>query len=131
MPKDYQRTERIAEVIRCELAQVIQQVLRDPRLGWITVVEAQVTKDLAYAKVYVSIIEEEQAPQSIKILNQAAGYLRTTLAQRVKLRTIPKLTFYHDDSLVKGNRLTQIIEQSMAEQQPSVDDNSDSTPDNV
>lgn len=124
MPKEFSRTGRVADVLQRELAQIIQKEMRDPRVGMITISEVRVTKDLAQAKVFVSILddEEEKVKQVMKALNDASGFLRTQLAGRVTLRTTPKLFFTYDDSLIRGNRLQKLIDEAVAQDKPNDDE---------
>lgn len=110
MARDFSRTDRIADVIQRDLAQIIHQEMRDPRVGLITLAEVKVSKDLAYAKVYVSVMLEAQAKETLEILNKAAGFLRAALAKRLKIRTVPALSFVYDDTTIKANRLSKIID---------------------
>lgn len=116
MAKDFSRTDRLNELVQRELAQMIQQEVKDPRLGMVTVSAVEITRDLAYAKVYVSIYDtDDKIKQNLAILNHAAGFLRSMLAKRIKIRTVPELHFIYDNSIVEGQRLSSIIDQAIAE----------------
>jgi ribosome-binding factor A len=126
MPKDFQRTDRIAEQLKRELAQLIQYEVKDPRLvGWITVSDVTVTRDLQFAKVYVSFLatetSEDDIQQSMDILKQSVPFLRSQLAKRMQLRKMPDLTFIYDDSMQKGNHLVDVIEKAIAKDKPESD----------
>lgn len=108
-PKEYNRTARIADVMQRELAQMIQKELRDARVGMVTISDVEVTKDLSYSNVYVTIYPASQQEESIKILNSAAGFLRSLLAKRMMLRTVPKLVFHYDDTLDKSDRINKLL----------------------
>ncbi len=108
-PKEYSRTDRIGDLIQRELSHFIQQELRDERIGMVTVSEVEVTKDLSHAKVYVTIYDLEKIVESIETLNRASGYLRSLLAKRLTLRTVPKLVFQYDDTLDKSDRINQLL----------------------
>lgn len=118
MPKDFSRVTRIAELIHRELAVIIQREMSDPRLGMVTLSSVDVTKDLSIAKVHFTQLES--TPESIqlgtKMLNDAAGYLRTLVAARIKIRTTPKLIFVYDDSLERGNRLQKLIRDTISQE---------------
>ncbi len=117
MAKEYSRTQRVAEQIQKELARVIQLEMKDPRLGMVTVSAVEVSRDLAFADVYVSIlgVEDQQSiDESLQILNQASGFLRSQLARAVKLRFTPKLRFYFDNSLRRGAYLSSLIDEAVA-----------------
>ena len=108
-PKEYNRTDRIADMVQRELAQLIQKELRDDRLGLVTLSDVEVTKDLSYSNVYVTIYPAEQKEESLKTLNRAAGFLRSLLAKRLMLRTVPKLVFHYDDTLDKSDRINELL----------------------
>jgi ribosome-binding factor A len=123
MAKEFSRTRRVADQIQRQMAELIQMELGDPRVGMVTVTGVDVTHEFEQARIYFTVLDEnladkEQAKKSIetstKVLNNAAGFLRTALARRLKLRTTPKLTFIYDSSMEYGNRLSDLIKQSSA-----------------
>ena len=117
MAKEFSRTQRIADQMQRELAQLIQMGMKDPRLGMVTVSAVEVSRDLSFADVYVSFLgvdEDEQIETSLKILNQASGFLRTELARAIKLRFTPKLRFFYDNSLRRGAYLSALIEEAVS-----------------
>ncbi|WP_263322475.1 30S ribosome-binding factor RbfA [Endozoicomonas sp. Mp262] len=118
MAKEYSRTQRVADQVQKELAQIIQLEMKDPRLGLVTVSAVDVSRDLAFADVYVSFLgvdEQKHIDESVEVLNHAAGFLRSQLARAVKLRFTPQLRFYYDSSLRRGQYLSSLIEQAVAE----------------
>lgn len=122
MAKDYSRLDRIGDMIKREIAVLIQQHVKDPRVGMVSVTDVKVSRDLSYAKIYVSImLPEEKIPEAIKALNHATGFLRHELAQRVELRVMPQLRFYYDDSLIRGNRIASLIDE-VTRNKPNDDD---------
>lgn len=111
--RQYGRDLRIADFVRDELATIIQQGMRDPRVGMVSVNEVSVSKDLSWADVYVSSIETESVEdrdELIGVLNKAAGYFRSELAKRHSMRTTPKPRFHYDEIVEKGPRLEALIE---------------------
>lgn len=112
MAKTSTRLDRIADMLKRELAILIQRQIKDPRVGpMVSVLEVKVSRDLSHAKAYVSfMLEPEQIPAAVDALNHAASYLRRLLAQTVELRAMPELHFFYDDTLVRANRITNIIE---------------------
>ncbi|MBK1641004.1 ribosome-binding factor A [Chromatium okenii] len=117
--KAFSRTDRIGTELRRELAQLLRDQVRDPRLANITVHEVRVTRDLAHAKVFFTCFGNDDAEQSAKtqerLLNgRLAGFLRHALAQTVQLRTIPQLHFVFDESIGYGERLSTLIDQAVA-----------------
>ena len=121
MGREYSRTLRVGEHIQRELAQLIQQEIKDPRVvGMITVADVEVSTDLAHAQVYVTVLADEandddhhrQAEAAVAALNHAAGFLRHELARRLTLRTTPALRFILDRTAEKANRLSALLEGS-------------------
>ena len=115
MPKDYPRSRRIAEQIQRELADLIRLELKDPRVpGLITVSDVEVSPDQSQAKVFFTVLGDERAiPEATQGLNRAAGFLRTQLSRRMKLRTVPQLHFEYDASVERGIRLTHLIDEAV------------------
>jgi ribosome-binding factor A len=114
--KEFNRTQRMGDQIQRELAQLIQQQMADPRLGMITVSAVEVSRDLAHAKVFISVLDEQaDAQASLDVLNKAAGYLRHELAQRTKMRVTPRLRFVYDPTLKYGSRLSTLIDTAVSE----------------
>ncbi len=126
--KDFSRTQRMGDQIQRELAQVIQQGINDPRVGMITVSGVTLTKDLAHAKVFITVLDaEHDAAQSVKILNGAAGYLRHELARRTLMRVVPKLRFIYDSTVERGANLAALINTAVkADQQHELDNQPES-----
>ena len=115
MAKEYSRTQRVADQIQRELAQVIQQEMKDPRLGMVTVSAVDVTRDLAFADVFVSFLgvdDQEQVDKSLEVLKHASGFLRSHLAHAIKLRFTPQLRFRYDTSMRRGAFLSDLIEKA-------------------
>jgi ribosome-binding factor A len=108
------RSDRVAGTLRRELAQLIQAELKDPDVGFIGLSDVEVTRDLAHARVYVTVFESEKAEQSVRALNKAAGYLRRRLGQEIRIRTVPELHFVHDASVETGQRMDDLIEAAIA-----------------
>ncbi len=114
MAREFSRTSRVASQIQREVATLISEELKDPRLGMITVQEVRVARDLSHAKVYVTAMGGDlDEAGNVTRLNGAAGFLRTMLARRVRLRTVPELRFVFDESIERGTRLTSLIEQAV------------------
>ena len=123
MPKEFPRTRRLGEQIQRELAALIHEELKDPRLGMVSISMVQVSRDLAHAKVHVSVLgNDEQSAESLKVLNHAAGFLRHKLGKILHIRVIPNLRFYHDRSLEEGARLGALINEAIASDKANKDD---------
>lgn len=115
MSSDNSRSRRVGEQLKRELAGIIHDDLKDPRLGMVTVSAVRVSRDLGYAKVYITVLgEQSKKKESMEILNHAAGFLRRSLGQCLKLRAVPALQFVYDESFEKGMHLTNLIEQAVA-----------------
>ncbi|SHM14972.1 30S ribosome-binding factor RbfA [Vreelandella subglaciescola] len=115
--REFKRTDRVADQLQKELAVLIQREVKDPRLGMVTVSGVTVSRDLGYADVYVTLLGE-QAPERVKenlqVLKRAGGFLRSQIARRVKLRHVPELRFHFDESVVRGQVLSSLIEDAVA-----------------
>ena len=115
MGKAFLRTGRVAEQIQRELADLIQMEVKDPRVGMVTLTGVEVTQDYAHAKVYFTTMKSaEQAPKAQAGLEHAAGFLRSQLAHRMKLRIMPQLHFIYDTSVEHGVRLSQLIDEAVS-----------------
>ena len=127
--REYGRGLRIADFIRDELAGIIQQQMRDPRVGMVSVNEVTVSKDLSWADIYVSSYEassSEQRTELIGVLNKAAGYFRSELAKRHSMRTTPKPRFHYDELAESGPRLDALIQSAIeADRHPAAEDVAD------
>ena len=103
------RMGRINEEVQRELAVLIPTV-KDPRVtGMISVTAVEVSQDLKYAKVYISVLDKDGSGQVLKGLKSAAGYLRRELGRRLNLRGTPELTFFQDDSMAKGAHILEML----------------------
>lgn len=108
----FSRNDRVADAIRKSLSLIIQKDMRDPRVSMVSITEVALSKDLSFAKIYLTILNCEDAKaakEPIKVLNNAAGFLRSALAQSISLRQIPSLRFYFDESLIRANRIDQLL----------------------
>lgn len=113
MAKEFSRTRRIGQQLQQELAMVLQRDMKDPRIGFVTVNDVEVSRDLSYAKVFVTFFEEDKSlvDEKIAALMTAAPYIRTLVAGRMKLRVMPELRFVYDSSLVEGMRMSNLVSQ--------------------
>jgi len=104
------RAERVADRIRTEVAGMISAELKDPRIGFATVTEVDLSADLHHARVCVSVLGSADAQQkSLEGLTSASGYIRHELAQRLRLRRVPELTFVLDRTAVEDQRLETLL----------------------
>ncbi|MEM1155289.1 MAG: 30S ribosome-binding factor RbfA [Pseudomonadota bacterium] len=115
MAKEYSRTERVADHLQRELAALIQQQLRDPRVGMVSITGVDVSRDLGHAKVYFTVLgsdTSEDASESTKALNKASGYLRSELSRDSSMRSVPQLRFYFDSSVGQGRHMEDLIQRA-------------------
>jgi ribosome-binding factor A len=125
MPREFTRAERVSDAVQQELAVLIREGVRDPRVGMVSVTDVDVSRDLAYAKIHVTFLGErtqEEIDEAMSALNGASGYLRKLLASSIKLRITPKLTFLFDESGRRGQHLSALIDYAMSTQQTSDQD---------
>lgn len=120
MARAVSRTERLADAIQQEMARYIQQELKDPRLGLVTVSGVELSRDLSHAKVFVSFIGSDESNEvQVAILNRASGLLRHLLGKNLQIRVLPQLRFVYDGSIIEGNRMSALIDQVMGNNKPS------------
>lgn len=119
MAKDYSRTDRVGQQYQREIALILQREIKDPRVSMVTVSAVEVSRDLAYAKVFVTFLQDdaEQRKQGLKVLNDAAGFIRSLLGKRVRARIMPELRFVHDGSLNEGIRMSRLVDEAIAKDQ--------------
>jgi len=116
MPRDFPRSRRIAEQIQRELSDIIRVEVKDPRVGMITITDVEMTPDNAHAKVFFTVLgQQPRIDEATAGLQHAAGYLRSQLAQRMKIRVVPQLHFEYDASVERGMRLSQLIDAAVAD----------------
>ncbi len=118
MQKDFSRTDRVAQQVQQEIAMILQRDFKDPRVGWVTVSSVDVTKDLAYVTVFVTLLgqeeEEEKIQKTIEILNKAQGFFRSEIGKRMRLRIVPEIKFAYDNSLVTGITMARKVDEAIA-----------------
>ncbi|MCR6652267.1 MAG: 30S ribosome-binding factor RbfA [Cellvibrionaceae bacterium] len=117
MAKEYTRSDRVADAVQRSLAQLIPAEIRDPRVGMVNINSVDVARDLTLAKVYVTFIGEtnpKACQDSVAILNKAASFLRTLVGRDLTVRSTPRLQFYYDESSVRGQVLSNLIDRAVA-----------------
>ncbi len=116
MAREFGRPQRLADYLRKEISQIIQKEMRDPRVGMVGVTDVEVSKDLLHAKIFVTVMgcdSKEAMEQPLKVLNGAAGFLRSKIAENATMRKIPSLRFYFDESIVRGSQLSHLIDSAI------------------
>lgn len=117
MAREFSRQERLGDYLRRELAGLIQRELRDPRLGMVSITAVRVSRDMAHAQVFVTLLEgdsQERATPGVDVLNGAAGFLRSALARDATMRTVPRLRFRFDNSVGRARDLEALIVRAKA-----------------
>lgn len=114
MPKEFPRTLRVGEQIHRELAALLHDEIKDPRIGMVTIADVEVSRDLAHAKVYFTVMGDESLIDSSATgLRSAAGFLRHELARRLHVRTVPELRFIYDDTQRQGEHISRLIDNAL------------------
>ncbi len=104
------KKDKIAGIIQKEVSRIIQFELKDPKLGFITITDVEVSGDCSQAKIYVSFLGQNARKEAgMKTLNRSKGFIRSQLAQRLTIRKVPELIFLQDTALERGNKIEQII----------------------
>jgi len=119
MPREFSRSQRMAEQLRRELAEIIQDEIKDPRVGFISFTEVRMSRDLSHAVIYCSVLNSEQLEESIEILNSAAGFIRKSIGRRIRARIVPTLKFVADESIIRGAAMDELISEAIKSDQRS------------
>ena len=121
MPQ-YHRIDRISDEIKRVVDRLIREELNDPRVsGTFSITRVEATRDLRYAKVYVSVLEEDKQNDMIKALKGAAGFLRRAMGEALSLRYTPELQFIADKNIAYGIHIADVLKQVMANQETKED----------
>ncbi|PHR66383.1 MAG: ribosome-binding factor A [Idiomarina sp.] len=134
MAKDFSRTDRVGQQYQREIAMILQREIKDPRVSMVTVSDIEVSRDLAYAKVFVTFFNDDEAyvKTALKVLNDASGFIRSLLGKRVRARITPELRFVHDPSLNEGIRMSRLVDEAIrrdSHRSDDADDGIDTKPD--
>lgn len=113
MPRSYSRKERVADLIQTALAKILLNEASEFNLGMVTVTHVKLSPDLSFAKIFVSVLEENTAKEVITTLNEESKHFRYLLAQDVKLRITPELKFIYDDSALQGQHISSLINSAL------------------
>ncbi|MDP8078865.1 30S ribosome-binding factor RbfA [Phocoenobacter skyensis] len=112
MAKEFSRSDRVAQELQKEVAIILQREVKDPRVGMVTVSDVEISRDLAYAKIFVTFLFDEDASvveRGLEGLNKASGYIRNLVGKAMRLRIVPELRFVYDESLVEGMRMSNLV----------------------
>ena len=104
------KNEKMNHICQRAISEIIQFELKDPKVGFVTITDVQVTNDNSYAKVFVSFLgKQERAEAGLKALNRSKGFIRSALAKRLTIRKTPEIIFEIDHSLEQGNKIEKIL----------------------
>ncbi len=136
MPREFARSDRMAEQLRRELSEIVQDEIKDPRLGFFSFTEVRMSRDLSHAVVYTSVLEfknkdsknknlenkdsvqtdanqSSQLQETVGVLNRATGFIRKQIASRIQARIVPTLKFVADDSVSRGSEMDVLIQKAL------------------
>jgi len=110
------RVNRVSEQMKVELGDIIFQKVKDPRIGFVTVTDVEVTGDLQNATIYISVLGDESKKEAtLKGLDKAKGFIRTEIGKRIRLRKTPEIEFKFDESIAYGSRIESLLSQVKVE----------------
>lgn len=120
MAREFSRADRVAQELQKEIAVILQREVKDPRIGMVTVSDVEISRDLAYAKVFVTFLfdnDPSAIERGLEGLNNASGYIRSLVGKAMRLRIVPELSFFYDRSLVEGMRMSNLVTQTVRKDQ--------------
>ncbi|MBV8659259.1 MAG: 30S ribosome-binding factor RbfA [Burkholderiales bacterium] len=121
MAKDFTRSDRVAQQMQRELADLIRTELKNPHVGFVTLTDVEVSRDLSHAKIFYTLLQGEPEDTQ-RALTRSAGFLRNELSRRIKLFKMPELHFEYDHSVERGVSLDKLIDQAMQQTGPADDE---------
>lgn len=105
------RAERVGEQMKQEIMDIVNNKVKDPRVGFLTITDVELTNDLSHAKVYLTVLgSNKEIDNTFKALEKAKGFIKSELGSRMRLRIIPDLTFKYDKSIEYGNKIERMIQ---------------------
>ncbi|MBM4137306.1 MAG: 30S ribosome-binding factor RbfA [Nitrospira sp.] len=107
----YKRSKRVGDLLREEIADIVFHRLKDPRIGFITITGVDVTDDIKFARVYLSIFKDEDKDTTLEILNSATSFIRSELSKRLRMKFIPNIEFRIDTSIEYGIRIDKLLDE--------------------
>lgn len=112
----YQRADRVKELLRQEISQIIKEEIKDPRIGFATVTDVELSYDLRHAKVFVSVYgDEESRKDTLKGLQSASGFIRNEIGKRIRMKHVPEVLFRFDESIERGARISKLLHEIHSE----------------
>lgn len=109
MARSFNRTDRVSALLRRELGALVHEAVREHGLDSSSVSDVEVTRDMAHAKVFVTVLMPERATETVKALNALAPEIRHQLARAVRMRHVPELRFHYDSSVERGERIDRLL----------------------
>ncbi len=119
--REFSRSQRVAGQLQREIAGIVQREIKDPRLGFVTISDVEVTKDFSHANVFFTVLNStpEKKDETLAVLTNSAGFMRHLLGKSLKIRVIPQLHFKYDASIEHGAALNDLIAQANAKDKDS------------
>ncbi|MBF7073011.1 30S ribosome-binding factor RbfA [Glaciecola sp. MH2013] len=118
MAREFSRTDRVSQQVHKEIASILQNEFkhREPTVGMITISSVDVSRDLAHAKIYVTFYgsDEDKIKEDLVRLQEAKGFIRSILARRIRMRAVPAVHFFRDESLTEGIRISTLVNEARA-----------------
>jgi ribosome-binding factor A len=117
MAREFSRSRRVAQQLQKELAMIVMREIKAKEFGMITINEVDLSRDLSYAKVYFTLLnnEPELIKKAVELLNETAPYIRSLMGSKMQLRIVPELRFYYDKSLSEGIRMASLVTKAVRE----------------
>lgn len=122
MPREFKRSDRVADAIQRSVADILRSEIRDPRVGMPNINAVHVPRDLSSAKVFVTFIgldDAEEIDEAVAVLNDASGYVRSLVAKEMNMRSVPRIYFVYDKVAIEGQKLSTLIDQAVQSDQLS------------
>lgn len=117
------RPKRLAELLKHEISELVQRHIKDPRIGFVSITDVEVSPDLRHAKVYVSVLgNERERKATVAGLRSAAGFIKRELGRRLRVKHVPEITIIYDESLERGSRILNLIESVVQENTETPDE---------
>ncbi len=122
MPKEYSRSQRMAEQVRRELAELVRDEIKDPRVNWVSFTAVKVSRDLSSAVIYFTVLNDDERESAAEGLNKATGFIRRELGKRIRSRIVPSLRFVYDVSIERGTSMESLISKARSSDADAADE---------
>ncbi len=103
------KIERINHMIQEEISKILMLEVKDENIKFVTVTDCDTTNDLSFCKIYITVLNEEKKDETLKALNNASSFIRSSLAKKIQIRHIPELKFLYDSSIAYGEHIDELI----------------------